>query len=592
MMNRSVPSAIESMKYAASRPNVPSDVWYYLGEAYMKNYQFPEARKAYIQFSDIATKAENKEMNPLRKAEMASNAMELSRNYNSIDIIASSLFSFSSNYVRQIKAAGGTLDVKPLQFTSSYESAGDLAGYCFSPNKLVKGHYLYFSGYGRLKKWGKDIYRVKVIGQKKFSEPEQLKSVNSDFNEILPYYDPVGEDLYFASDGYNSMGGYDIFKSHYKRDNDTWSEPINLGFPINSPDNEYIFIPGTDLGKAMLLTDRQGLDTMLTIYLLHIKEPKKSSLITDNEELKRIGKFGGIESIPEIVNITETGFPSEVSVVSVKPAEVRPIIRQDINHSDEYKMTVRKALDFQFKSDSLTGLAKEARINVKAIPEPDKRWTIQSRIISWEKQSSECQSKANEYYAQLRKLENGKKAEDQLPAIEKDTVINAMTVYRFNTPQSIKNSDDKPTSKSSPNVKTAGEAVKEPKKPAVSPVRKSEVANHFIILEKSPYSSVNPFPVDIDIPAGAFYRIQLGVFSQKQDMDAFGGLSPITTETITGKALTRYYAGKFTNYESARSALNIVRNKGYKDAFIVAWYNGQKLSPDKVLEFERRDNRQ
>jgi tetratricopeptide (TPR) repeat protein len=82
-MNKNLPDAIQFLKLAISRPNVPSDVWYYLGEAYMKNYQFPEAKKAYSQFNDVATKAELKEKTPARKAEMAENAI----NYQNIIIL-------------------------------------------------------------------------------------------------------------------------------------------------------------------------------------------------------------------------------------------------------------------------------------------------------------------------------------------------------------------------------------------------------------------------------------------------------------------------------------------------------------------------
>ena len=47
----------------------------------------------------------------------------------------------------------------------------------------------------------------------------------------MPYFDPVSNDLYFASKGHNSMGGFDVFKSHYDQERDSWSDPIPWVFP-------------------------------------------------------------------------------------------------------------------------------------------------------------------------------------------------------------------------------------------------------------------------------------------------------------------------------------------------------------------------
>jgi hypothetical protein len=237
-------------------------------------------------------------------------------------------------------------------------------------------------------------------------------------------------------------------------------------------------------------------------------------------------------------------------------------------------------------------LAREARIKVKTIPDPDQRWAIQSNIILWEKQSAEYQAKADEYYVLVKKLETGKSAENKVPAaIKKDTIINDLAIYKFKPPQDVPVIPAKtaPTA-----VVAVNEVVAIAEKPVdkVKPSpKKVEEGNQFAVLEKSPYSAGNPIPADIAIPSGAFYRIQLGVFSKKVKWDAFGGLSPITSESVAGKPVTRYYTGKFTNFESAKAALNIVKSKGYKDGFIAAWYNGQKLAAEKVVEFEKRDRK-
>lgn len=70
-------------------------------------------------------------------------------------------------------------------------------------------------------------------------------SVNTEYDEEAPFIDYDGKTMYFSSKGRKGMGGYDIFKSTLinleKRE---WSDPENLGYPINTPDDD-IFIVGT-----------------------------------------------------------------------------------------------------------------------------------------------------------------------------------------------------------------------------------------------------------------------------------------------------------------------------------------------------------
>lgn len=75
-----------------------------------------------------------------------------------------------------------------------------------------------------------------------WSKPAPFASnINSEYDEDSPYLSPDERTLYFASDGHETMGGYDIFKSTLDTVTLTWSEPENLGFPINSPDDEIHF---------------------------------------------------------------------------------------------------------------------------------------------------------------------------------------------------------------------------------------------------------------------------------------------------------------------------------------------------------------
>jgi len=124
------------------------------------------------------------------------------------------------------------------------------------PSISADGKTLYFvsdrsGGYG-----GYDIYRSVRHDNGEWGTPINLgPSINSSGNEKSPFIHPDGKTLYFSSDGWLGLGGYDIF---YARLNDdgTWSTPVNIGYPINSPDDEVGFFVSTDGQKGYFASNK------------------------------------------------------------------------------------------------------------------------------------------------------------------------------------------------------------------------------------------------------------------------------------------------------------------------------------------------
>jgi hypothetical protein len=79
------------------------------------------------------------------------------------------------------------------------------------------------------------------------------------------------------------------------------------------------------------------------------------------------------------------------------------------------------------------------------------------------------------------------------------------------------------------------------------------------------------------LPEGLIYKVQIGAFRNPIDPEKFNGMSPITAET-TSQGFTRYTAGLFTKYSTADQVKNEIRDLGYKDAFVVIFYNGKRIS--------------
>jgi len=72
--------------------------------------------------------------------------------------------------------------------------------------------------------------------------------INTQFNEDRPFLINNGKTLFFSSQGHENIGGYDIFRSDLQS-NGLWSKPENLGYPINTPDDNIFYMP-TDGGRS------------------------------------------------------------------------------------------------------------------------------------------------------------------------------------------------------------------------------------------------------------------------------------------------------------------------------------------------------
>jgi tetratricopeptide (TPR) repeat protein len=113
-----------------------------------------------------------------------------------------------------------------------------------SPSK--DGKMLYFTsnregGYG-----GLDIYRSERNRGGDWGPAINLGPViNTKYNEDTPFITDDGNTLYFSSMGHYNMGGYDIFYST-RLDNGQWAEPINVGYPLNTTNDDLFFVPVRD----------------------------------------------------------------------------------------------------------------------------------------------------------------------------------------------------------------------------------------------------------------------------------------------------------------------------------------------------------
>lgn len=135
----------------------------------------------------------------------------------------------------------------------------------------------------------RDIFVSHLLENGEWSEPENLgESINTPYDEEGVSVSKDGNTLYFSSTGHNTMGGFDLFKS-VKKD-DKWTTPENLGYPLNSPDNEMycqVFETDNNLHGYFSSTRKDGVGS-IDIYSFTIPKEetalKSSKDTTDNPD--------------------------------------------------------------------------------------------------------------------------------------------------------------------------------------------------------------------------------------------------------------------------------------------------------------------
>lgn len=112
---------------------------------------------------------------------------------------------------------------------------------------------------------------------KDYMAATMIPSVNSKFNDGPIYLHIDGETMYIASEGHESIGGYDIFIS--KKNGGQWSKPVNMGYPINTPYDDFFFASTANGKFAYISSNRAGGKGGYDIYKVTFWGPEKTPLV-------------------------------------------------------------------------------------------------------------------------------------------------------------------------------------------------------------------------------------------------------------------------------------------------------------------------
>ena len=113
-----------------------------------------------------------------------------------------------------------------------------------------------------------DLFESSLRRDGTWAMPTPITSLNSLQDEISPFVAEDGKTLYFSSKGHQNIGGYDIFRSVFDEQTQTWGKPENMGMPINSVNDDYYFSLYEDIGYfASQRMGGKGKDDLYKVYL-------------------------------------------------------------------------------------------------------------------------------------------------------------------------------------------------------------------------------------------------------------------------------------------------------------------------------------
>jgi outer membrane protein OmpA-like peptidoglycan-associated protein/tetratricopeptide (TPR) repeat protein len=190
---------------------------------------------------------------------------------------------------------------------------------------------------------GKDIYFSDLDANGKWSKPKNIGTpVNSSEDEEGVSISKDGKTLYFSSKGHSTSGGYDIFTSTLN-DNGNWSEPVNLGYPINTPDDDLFFSMMGNGRVAYLSSNREQSIGEKDIYkIIYLGAAKEMVMTTASSPLAFVlydSKTLFRNSIPE--------FAVDTSIIltgKVLDSETKKPIFAKLEFIDSQKSTVVSTL--------------------------------------------------------------------------------------------------------------------------------------------------------------------------------------------------------------------------------------------------------
>lgn len=371
------------------------------------------------------------------------------------------------------------------------------------------------------------------------------EQMTSSSDEIYPMLSPDGQSLYFASKGLYGMGGYDLYVSNWNSETNDWDMPVNMGFPYSSPYDDFLFVNTEDGKYSIFASNRECGRDSVTIYVLEYDSMPVRKAVTDVDELRALASLNPARDHSRIDN--DAAVPDEGQ------------------QNESTKRYMDKMREVRALRDSVARFGKnlEKMRSGLAGASGEEKARLTAEISDKEMMLPTLNSALNEAVKELQNIEmdflaNGIVIDTRKLQAEADKeIVGASSGYTFS-----KNS--------------YGPALHlDIMKP------KPTFDYSFMILPEGRFAENNT------LPEGIIYQIRIFTLGRKATVADLNGLSPVFERTTTS-GRHAYSVGLFKSYKDVLSNLNKVKNRGFRDAQIDAFHNGQVINVRKARELESK----
>lgn len=195
---------------------------------------------------------------------------------------------------------------------------------------------LYFSserpgGYG-----GRDLYKATLMTDGSWGNAKNLgDKVNTVKDDDAPFIHPDGKTLIYSSQALNSMGSYDIFLTEYNSSDSSWSTPKNLGYPINTPDDDRYFVLSTDGNRGYYASGKEGGFGLHDIYIVDMPDDFVKPTVIMVKGITTLDE----KPVEAIVQVDMTDNNQNYRTINSNPAEGNYLVNLVSGHN--YKITYK-----------------------------------------------------------------------------------------------------------------------------------------------------------------------------------------------------------------------------------------------------------
>ena len=257
--------------------------------------------------------------------------------------------------------------------------------------------------------------------ENRWSRPYLLKGINDDaqFQRVnYPFMMGDGQTFYFAAEGGDGLGGYDIYVTRYDADEDQFLHPVNIGMPFNSEANDYLYIIDEYSNLGWFATDRNQPADSVCVYLF-LPPTSRQTYSAEGLDIDEIAPYARIDRIADTWTDETVRQQALARLQTVTQREQQEPVSHEFAFVINDDLTYTRLADFRAPGNSkrcqnllglrqqyqrLTSVLDKAR-DYFAQAAPDERDELRSEMLASERTQLQLQRQIQETEKTIRNNE-------------------------------------------------------------------------------------------------------------------------------------------------------------------------------------------